>query len=143
MRQEELDFIRLNDADNAQVWFLVDVEWLLGWKSWTKGDAPPPGPVDNSRLLNSSGRPRNGLEVVRDYRGVNYRMWTFWVSRYGGGPEVRRKELNLYSEEADDLDGTILTPSIPRDDLDAVRSVPRDKPREKPRDVLRDVPRDD
>jgi len=134
-RKEEMEFIKLNDMDDAQIWFLVDVEWLQKWKAFIKGDGQMPGPIDNQRLIMGSGQPRPGLRVVDHYRGVNYRMWDFWLKRYGGGPEVRRKNLNLYSEAADDLDGTTTVPNLPAstrkvpgeplDDLEATCVVPR------------------
>jgi len=141
-RQEELEFIRVNDFESAHVWFLVDVEWLQRWKAWIKGDSPPPGPMDNHRLLNASGHARDGLEVVTDYRGVNFRMWSFWLERYGGGPEVRRKELNIYSAVAEDLEGTTLTPAMPRSDSDATSIAGQQRMSLPDLEATRIVPRD-
>lgn len=100
---EEKDFIRQHDTPEAQLWFLVDVRWLTEWKQFVTAKGPLPGPIDNSRLLDrQTGRPRSGLRPVDDYRGVNSSIWNFWHSRYGGGPVVRRKQLDIYSSEAED-----------------------------------------
>lgn len=97
-QQEEKDFIRQNDTAEAQIWYLVDVQWLQEWKHFVTRNAPIPGPIDNSRLLDrATGGPRQGLRPVDDYRGVNAAIWAFWQARYGGGPAVRRRQLDLYS----------------------------------------------
>jgi len=100
---EEKDFIRHHDTPEAHSWYLVDVQWLQEWKLFVTQKGPLPGPIDNSRLLERNGRPRAGLRPVDDYRGVNSAIWSFWHERYGGGPEVRRKQLDLYTSETDDL----------------------------------------
>jgi hypothetical protein len=38
----------------------------------------------------------DGLQLKTDYRGVNESLWNFWHERYGGGPAVPRKSLDLY-----------------------------------------------
>lgn len=130
-REYERAFIRLNDDSSAHIWFLISVAWLRKWKDFLNKDAPFPGPIDNSNLVDeASGLPLPGLVVVEDYRGVNARMWTFWLKRYGGGPELRRAILDIYTPAVDDLDGTSATPVLPRgssEDLDATRIVPRKK----------------
>jgi len=102
-QQEEKEFIRQHDTPESQLWFLVDVQWLTEWKQFVTQKGPLPGPIDNSRLLDrETGRPRPGLRPVDDYRGVNSSIWTFWHERYGGGPVVRRKQLNIYSQDAEE-----------------------------------------
>jgi len=98
-QQEEKEFIRQNDSQETTIWFLVDVQWLQEWKEFVKRGATLPGPIDNSNLVTSDGRPRPGLKVVEHYRGVNEAVWEFWHERYGGGPVIRRRQLDLYSDD--------------------------------------------
>mmetsp|Transcript_134061 Transcript_134061/g.245908 ORF Transcript_134061/g.245908 Transcript_134061/m.245908 type:complete len:543 (-) Transcript_134061:34-1662(-) len=100
-KAEEKEFIRRNDTAEAHLWYLVDVRWLQEWKEFVTRKGPLPGPIDNSRLLERSGGQRH-LQPVDDYRGVNAEVWTFWQSRYGGGPAVRRRHLDLYSSPVED-----------------------------------------
>lgn len=98
-RAAEKEFIRQNDSSAAEVWFLVDVSWLQEWKHFVTKNSPLPGPIDNSRLIDSrTGAPKPNLRPVADYRGVNSAIWAYWQERYGGGPSVKRRELNLYAE---------------------------------------------
>eukprot|EP00929_Paragymnodinium_shiwhaense_P118835 TRINITY_DN90731_c0_g1_i1.p1 TRINITY_DN90731_c0_g1~~TRINITY_DN90731_c0_g1_i1.p1 ORF type:complete len:475 (-),score=81.02 TRINITY_DN90731_c0_g1_i1:66-1490(-) len=98
-QQEEKEFIRKNDTAQSNSWYIIDVQWLTEWKLFVTKGGPLPGPIDNSRLVDKlSGRPRPYLEPVRDYRGVNAVVWNYWHERYGGGPTVRRRRLDLYEE---------------------------------------------
>lgn len=122
---EEKDFIRLNDTSDASLWYLVDVEWLGEWKQFVTQKGPLPGPINNSRLISKeTGRARPNLKPVDDYRGVNSTIWSFWHSRYGGGPVVRRKMLDLYAEEVPDpsdckFSGVLLLPGSAHGSADA------------------------
>lgn len=104
-RAEEREYIRRNDSEDAKMWYLVDVNWLQAWKDFVTKHSPPPGPVDNGRLVDRYGRPVPGLAPVADYRGVNGTIWHYWVSKYGGGPCIRREQLNLYAEDVPEDNG--------------------------------------
>ena len=34
---------------------------------------------------------------VRDYRAVNADVWRVFVANHGGGPPLRRREINIYA----------------------------------------------
>ena len=55
--------------------------------------------MSNWRLL-SGRRPRPNLVRAEDYRGVNGPVWNVFIKRYGGGPQICRSELNIYTHEA-------------------------------------------
>ncbi|KAL1495283.1 hypothetical protein AB1Y20_017143 [Prymnesium parvum] len=100
--QEERDEISSLDSTEIQpgeLWYLLDAEWLKHWREycWDSTRVDPPGPVSNWRLLRD-GRPRPNQMRARDYRGVNQRVWAVFMRRYGGGPAICRKELNLYAQ---------------------------------------------
>jgi len=99
---EEKEFVRAHDTAESSVWYLVDVYWLQEWKQFVMQGGPMPGPIDNWRLLDERGQPRRGLLTVEHYRGVNASVWAYWHKRYGGGPELRRRTLDLYAPPLED-----------------------------------------
>jgi len=99
---EEKEFIRIHDSAEAGAWYLIDVNWLQAWKLFVTRGGQLPGPIDNHRLVDrQTGLPKIGLRAVDDYRGVNGEIWTFWSRRYGGGPTIRRRQLDLYARDED------------------------------------------
>lgn len=96
-RFEEQDFITQHDTADSSVWYLVEIGWLHAWKKFILNDSYPPGAINNRRLIEDSGSPRPGLTAVKDYRGVNSEVWSFWHARYGGGPVLKRDKIDLYS----------------------------------------------
>ena len=70
----------------------------------------PPGPISNECLFikvssdQSPALPNNievkqGLQLNKDYRGVNRDVWQLFHRIYGGGPLVVREELDIYSTD--------------------------------------------
>lgn len=103
---EEKEFIRQHDTAEANIWYLVDVQWLQEWKQFVTRHGPLPGPIDNSRLVDmTTGHPRPDLRAVDDYRGVNGSIWQFWYQRYSGGPVLARKQLDLYALPLEQAEG--------------------------------------
>lgn len=58
----------------------------------------PPGPVDNSVLLDKEGQPKPNLKSSRDYRGVCEEVWGYFMEHYGGGPALKRKRILIYQD---------------------------------------------
>jgi hypothetical protein len=117
-RMEELDFLSTHDTPDALEFYMVDVHWLAAWKAFALRGAPPPGPVDNTRIVDETGAPRQNLELKKDYRGVNAAIWLFWLGRYGGGPPIRRGSLDIYDDSLTRPPGQpqqdVKIPEIPR-----------------------------
>jgi hypothetical protein len=79
----------------------------------------PPGPISNDCLfvkakpstsqssfegLTALQEPkslqiRKGLELNKDYRGVNKEVWQIFHRIYGGGPLIVRDEEDIYSQD--------------------------------------------
>jgi len=103
-RVAERKFITANDSTETDVWYLIDVDWLSDWKRFVLRSGTVPGPIRNDTLIDPrTGKPRPGLELVVNYRGVNAGIWRYWVQRYGGGPIIRRHTLDLYTEPVADM----------------------------------------
>lgn len=96
-QEEEKNFIRRYDTPEANVWYLVDCQWLQAWKAFVTRDGPLPGPISNNQLVDHAGHPRPNLKAAENYRGVNESIWTFWHARYGGGPIIRCGQLDIYA----------------------------------------------
>jgi hypothetical protein len=111
-RQRERDQIVAVDttslpAGEGSVWYLMSEWWLTRWRAFINSEGAsdgtgrgvlPPGPVDNARLLGKDGKPLPNLRAATHYRGVNANVWNFLHSIYGGGPMLRRKDINVYLE---------------------------------------------
>ena len=59
----------------------------------------PPGPIDNQIFFDSQGNIKEGLELNKDYRGVNLDVWKLLSSTYKGGPLIVREETDIYSQD--------------------------------------------
>lgn len=71
-----------------------------------------PGPIPNIKLLTpmsqflNDGDPTdpenivvtNGLDLRSDVRLVNKKMWEFFLNKYGGGPEIKKFEVEEKSK---------------------------------------------
>lgn len=109
-RKREKDGIVAVDTlkleNESQCWYLMSEWWLARWRAFINNDGHsdgtgrgilPPGPIDNARLLDKAGKPLKNLRATTHYRGVNSNVWQFLTRIYGGGPELRRKEIDIYS----------------------------------------------
>eukprot|EP01138_Halocafeteria_seosinensis_P013804 gb/GECG01014096.1/.p1 GENE.gb/GECG01014096.1/~~gb/GECG01014096.1/.p1 ORF type:complete len:1323 (+),score=220.00 gb/GECG01014096.1/:1-3969(+) len=92
-------------VDYKRCWFLLSSSWLQRWREFVfnKGysDATgrgvlPPGPVDNAKLLHPNGKPHSNLKLQTHYRGVNYKVWEYFMQAYGGGPTICRRNVDIY-----------------------------------------------
>ena len=89
----------------------------------TDRGALPPGPIDNTILLKpltvtvenplrtggtpsstpayDARKPLSNLKPIKHYRGLNEAVWRELLGVYGGGPEIKRDSLDIYSGIAD------------------------------------------
>jgi len=81
---------------DTKVVYIVSTEWLETWKKFITG-GPRPGPINNRNLIREDGAARQGLEAVKDYRGLSSREWSAFYDWYGGGPPIRREKNDIYS----------------------------------------------
>lgn len=79
-------------------WYLIETHWLANWHNFISGGQPP-GPIRNDRLLDGAV-PRPGLVRARHYRGVNEATWLYLHSQHGGGPALRRPNIDIYDQMA-------------------------------------------
>ena len=117
------------DNESDKLWFMISSNWLNQWKSFVsnkissslkaenkadnirKSENPkigilPPGPISNDELFVKlvEGKEvqsviKEGLELNKDYRGVNREVWQIFHRMYGGGPIIVRDDLDIYSND--------------------------------------------
>lgn len=89
-RQYEMEiFQQLNhNTDNPTAIYGLAMAWLRQWQSFVRGkETQPPGPIDNnSIIINKNGQ--NILKVGSDYGQIPEELWQFFLTTYGGGPEL-------------------------------------------------------
>lgn len=69
------------------------------YKSQIKGvGILDPGPIDNRHLFDSRGRLKQDLLEGQDFTFLEAPVWNFLWERYGGGPIVKRRCYDIYSE---------------------------------------------
>jgi hypothetical protein len=119
----------LDNASEKPLWFMISSEWLNQWKSFVSNKISshlkvenkvenvrksenskigilPPGPISNDDLFIKlvDGKEiqtviREGLELNKDYRGVNREVWQIFHRMYGGGPIIVRDDLDIYARD--------------------------------------------
>ncbi|CAE7224827.1 L [Symbiodinium necroappetens] len=96
---EEYEFVTKCDTKHSEVYYLLCSQWLQQWKDFIRTKTSPPGAISNHNLVGADGCPKPNKQPIKDYRGVNEKVWKFWLSRYGGGPEIKRQKLELYQQK--------------------------------------------
>lgn len=98
-RRLEREIIAKYDKKITEDTYLVEEQWMIKWKeflysshrqykrNFIKGP-PPPGPIDNRRLLGPTNELRPGLKRNLHYRVVNEYIWDIFKSLYGGSPAL-------------------------------------------------------
>lgn len=89
----------------------LSISWYKKWNAFTKDeDLEPPGPIDNSDILETNNRIHLLIEDS-DYMVISSAMWQFLYSQYCGGPEYKleRKSKPLPASDEAAESGTELT----------------------------------
>lgn len=102
-KREERDIQALDTSTikAGEFWYLISADWLVAWGQFKMGTGPPPGPISNDRLMVDETNPRPNLIRGTHYRGINRRVWEYFVRAYGGGPIIIRKTINIYAAAPD------------------------------------------
>jgi len=105
IRTKELDLINsatktIQQNTNAQpsYVYIISNTWLDNWKCFINKAGARPGPIRNNDLLDNNKQPKQGLEKVVHYRGLDEREWKIFHQVYGGGPVIIRKTVDIYDE---------------------------------------------
>mmetsp|Transcript_34976 Transcript_34976/g.81849 ORF Transcript_34976/g.81849 Transcript_34976/m.81849 type:complete len:326 (+) Transcript_34976:85-1062(+) len=92
---EELRYVSEHDVEVGDEWFMIEASWLRRWSRYVrKSGEPHPGPISNHLLVDHHHfpKPKEGLRVGVDYRGVCSEVWHRLWHSYGGGPVIKGKK---------------------------------------------------
>ena len=98
-------------ADEIKFYCIVSKSWLDAWKKFCLSGQhedieypnQPPGPISNFDLLvpGSSSEIKSNLVLEQDYCVISPGVWGVLHDIYGGGPVLRRQEVNIYSSHGE------------------------------------------
>ncbi|KAM6169500.1 LOW QUALITY PROTEIN: ubiquitin carboxyl-terminal hydrolase 20 [Rhynchocyon petersi] len=110
-RRIEIDtFIKLNKAFQAEespsVIYCISMQWFREWEAFVKGkDNEPPGPIDNSRIVQIKGTGHIQLKQGADYGQISEETWSYLNALYGGGPEIAIRQSVAQLPDPESLHG--------------------------------------
>eukprot|EP00812_Abedinium_dasypus_P009590 NODE_3271_length_809_cov_220.773210.p1 GENE.NODE_3271_length_809_cov_220.773210~~NODE_3271_length_809_cov_220.773210.p1 ORF type:complete len:209 (-),score=48.69 NODE_3271_length_809_cov_220.773210:165-791(-) len=95
---------------NGRFGFVINAQWLRQWHSFVglgpkaaASEVRPPGPIDNTCLLDPDGAPHRGLRRGGDYGVLDPPVWELYARLYGGGPALVRYSATSRSPDIDDV----------------------------------------
>lgn len=95
--------------DSSSMLFAISMSWFRKWQAFARAEtSEDPGPVNNSSIAQQSeSLPIRNVRPGSDYAQINLKLWKFFFSLYGGGPEIILRgasELSKSDREADLVD---------------------------------------
>lgn len=73
--------------DSPNTVYAISMNWFRQWQSFIRTRSDPPGPIDNSNIVNQ-GQPET-IKQGSDYAQISEELWLFFHRIYNGGPEVK------------------------------------------------------
>lgn len=93
--------------DNTSTLLAISMAWFRKWQSFARGEtSEEPGPVNNTTiaLQTDNNQPIRNVKQGSDYAQINWKLWKFFHSIYGGGPEIiLRGGVDLKAEKEAEL----------------------------------------
>lgn len=76
--------------DNSSMLFAISMSWFRKWQAFARGETDEdPGPISNMTIAQQSDQlPIRNVRTGSDYAQINLKLWKFFSSLYGGGPEI-------------------------------------------------------
>lgn len=97
MRRQKVElaaFSELRDEfqyqDNTSMLFAISMTWFRRWQAFARAETTEePGPINNTMIAQQSDTlPMRNVRQGSDYAQINLKLWKFFYSIYGGGPEI-------------------------------------------------------
>lgn len=99
VQKDEIENIILTmKVKEGESWYLVNKKWLVDWENYVtaEGDTQsPPGPIDNSSLVDGEHALLAHIEEDRHYDLIAEEAWNLLFQWYGGGPKLERKAIKI------------------------------------------------
>lgn len=97
--------------DNSSMLFAISMNWFRRWQAFARGETnDDPGPINNVNIVhqhNDSSQPIRNVKTGSDYAQINLKLWKFFHSMYGGGPEIVLRgahDMSKFEAEAELVD---------------------------------------
>eukprot|EP01113_Clastostelium_recurvatum_P028361 TRINITY_DN3431_c0_g1_i2.p1 TRINITY_DN3431_c0_g1~~TRINITY_DN3431_c0_g1_i2.p1 ORF type:complete len:371 (-),score=102.47 TRINITY_DN3431_c0_g1_i2:87-1199(-) len=95
-KKERIKVMEADDTTSKESYFMIERSWGEKWYAFVFKDGPVPPSIDNTPLVDESGRPKPGLKPNKDYFVVRKAMWVALWDIYCGGPILARDRANIY-----------------------------------------------
>lgn len=115
--------------DSSSMIFAISMNWLRKWQSFARCESDEePGPINNMAIAQQSDSlPIRNVRTGSDYAQINLKLWKFFFTLYGGGPEIVLRGASEFSKadrEADLVD-TAENLSLNDDEPEEVVELPK------------------
>lgn len=95
--------------DNSTMLFAISMSWLRKWQAFARCEtSDEPGPITNQTIAQQSETlPIRNVKPGSDYAQINLKLWKFFFTIYGGGPDIILRgasEFTKAEREADLVD---------------------------------------
>ena len=97
MRRQKAELAAFSDLrdefqyqDNTSMLFAISMTWFRRWQAFARAETTEePGPINNTMIAQQSDTlPIRNVRQGSDYAQINLKLWKFFYSIYGGGPEI-------------------------------------------------------
>lgn len=75
--------------------YAISMNWFRQWQNFIRTKCDPPGPIDNSNIVNQS-QPET-VKQGSDYAQISEELWLFFHRIYSGGPEIKLRTSKVAS----------------------------------------------
>lgn len=95
--------------DNSSMLFAISMNWFRRWQAFARGEtSDDPGQINNVNIAQQNDTlPIRNVRPGSDYAQINLKLWKFFHSLYGGGPEIILRgahEMSKFEAESDLVD---------------------------------------
>lgn len=95
--------------DNSSMLFAISMNWFRRWQAFARGETnDDPGPINNLNIAQQNeSLPIRNVRPGSDYAQINLKLWKFFHSMYGGGPEIILRgahDMSKFEAEAELVD---------------------------------------
>ena len=115
--------------ESSTMLFAISMVWFRKWQVFARCETTEePGPINNTIIAQQSDSlPIRNVRPGSDYAQINLKLWKFFFSLYGGGPEIILRGASDYckSEREADLVDTAENLSLNDDEEEIVVEQPK------------------
>lgn len=92
--------------DSSSMIFAISMNWLRKWQSFARCETTEePGPINNMAIAQQSDSlPIRNVKQGSDYAQINLKLWRFFFTLYGGGPEILLRGASEFSKSEREAD---------------------------------------